>query len=128
MKTLEIKISEWLRGDITSSTGNQLWVEDLNAGCCLGHYCLKIEKMKIQEIQDIGLPSRLIKLVKLLNENNMEEYGTDFKNTPFATEAMKINDSSTLNTNERMKKLTELFATKDIELKFIDDQGVNSNE
>lgn len=92
--------------------------------CCLGMMC---EQMGVprNHLFDISLPEDVLGLAKFESINNFLVYKSDvreeYSNTLFACVAMNINDDEYITSEEREAKLKEHFATKGIEIEFIND-------
>lgn len=114
MEKLTIKTSEWQRGRIIKCQQRVLWSQELNSGCCLGHFCHKLRNFSLEELEGQNYPSMLkTDIDKLIDENTQ-------KHTFFTSQAMNINDSE-MRDSERINQLKSLFQNVNVELEFIVD-------
>lgn len=131
MEKLIINRSKWRTGG-EAEDGNSAYTgkgptQLLNSDgfmCCLGMVC---EQMGIPRTHflDILHPEDVLGLAKFESINNFLVYKSDvreeYSNTLFACNAMNINDDVNITSEEREAKLKEHFATKGIEIEFIND-------
>lgn len=111
MKNLVISRKKWLRGPQV----NPLWDTNRGGGCCLGHACIQLFNLTIENINDKYCPSRVLNGETILSTRLR---GTTI-NSEFSSDAISINDSLCPE-YIREEKLISLFKTKDVELTFTD--------
>lgn len=127
MKTLKIDRNKWSRGKTINTSINEagfprtwLWDKQVNAGCCLGHYCIQLAEFNIDLLDTYGEPRELADIhgenIEGLTLQDEDGYGA--KHTEFSDEAMDINDDQDITNEQREASLITLFAKNDIELSF----------
>lgn len=127
MKTLKIDRKKWSRGGKINCGLNEsgtprtyLWDKSVDAGCCLGHYCIQLANLGPTDLNKLSEPSDLGMNIDGLAEATYNEYHdvSYGDNTDFTQDAMGINDDNSITEEEREAKLIELFRLNDIALEF----------
>jgi hypothetical protein len=131
MKKLIIDRSIWRTGgepengnSVYTGKGSTQLLNQEGFMCCLGMVC---EQMGVPRTHFLGVihPEYVFGLAKFESINNFLVYKSDvqedYSNTTFTCFAMDINDDKYITSEKREAKLKEHFATKGIEIEFIND-------
>lgn len=123
MRLLVIDRQKWLRGNALTST----LLNDNGCMCCLG-FEAKACGVPESVMRNVPTPAGLLNELKFTGEidkikhlvDNIAYYSTIAagEESYFSIQAMAINDNDYINDTTREQRLTELFASQDIELKF----------
>lgn len=135
MEKLTIDRSIWRTGGEEKANGKHTGkgpTQLLNSDgfmCCLGMVC---EQMGVPRTHflDIMHPEDILGLLAFKSINNFLVYKSDieekYSNTTFTCDAMDINDDEDLTSEKRESKLKEHFATKGIQVEFINEYNGKS--
>jgi hypothetical protein len=126
MKKVTIKRSEWQRGQFFSKkfrdmfpgeNGTNLWGENTECGCCLGHILFQAHRVSKKSMRGISSPSNLNKKTPLTEWSDGDLIEGDFSNR-----AMYINDKNPAQMPDRRRELEliELGKEYGYEIKFTD--------
>lgn len=119
MKKLVIERSKWLSPVIA---GNNFPMYNSKKACCLGHACHKLFGVPWARMKDssIGDPQDVQRVYNEIYDLGFLYNKYLHDNTVFSKKAIQINDNESLPREEKERQLTNLFATKDVELTFVD--------
>lgn len=119
MKKLVIERSKWLS---PVTVGNNFPMYNSKKACCLGHACHKLFGVPWAKMKDgiIGDPEDLQRIYEEQFDLGFLYNKRSHRNTKFSNKAIGINDNESLSREEKEKQLISLFATKDVELTFVD--------
>ncbi len=125
MKTLVLDYAKWRAGghdyngenpNVVGSGGIALLNKE-GFMCCLGQFSPQLNpEVTEEDMLGNNNPCHLKKSIPLLNEYRHTVFQSD---TELARTAMQINDDNTLDTETRISKIKELFATVDYEVEVI---------
>ena len=110
MKTVRINRKKWLRGNF----GSELWDLTEDAGCCLGHVCIQINRKSKKQLHMHYSPEEVF----LRGSTLTQVKNGCVKNNDFVEEAIHFNDHTRFSEEERESKLIQLFKKNDIKLEF----------
>jgi hypothetical protein len=139
MKKFIIDRSIWRTGDkpkkgncVYTGEGETKLLNQQGFMCCLGMVC---EQMGVprNHLLDVSEPEDILTYSSVETISGFLVYKPDvreeeYSNTVFACDAMNINDDVNITSEERETKLKEHFATKEIEIEFINNYTIVKEE
>lgn len=117
MKVLTIDRATWGRGRNNPEGSSYLFNADTTQLCCLGFYALQHGGAAPDEIEHESSPTEVPELIwgeALL--------ARDREHTHLCIDLMRYNDDRLLSEPEREQKITELFASMDVQVVFVDSE------
>ncbi len=122
---------EYVKNPSAFGQGGTALLNDEGFSCCLGQFAPQINPAVTRESilnkytpQDINKPLALLADEKSNPKESIQWHGTAFQNTKFSQEAIQINDDESIDTETRLRRLKEHFATKGVEIEVINQHKV----